>query len=134
MKDQNSEKIRERVLSLIDSEFESDVAFEKEMNLPPKTVNNWRRGRSGSFMKILPKLSERFRVSAGELLDMPIIGDSSELSPEEIRLLTIYRRSRTLPPKVRQFLFETLESTISLYLKTNSELKAKKKRSKAKSE
>ena len=49
MKDLNSEKIRERVLSLIDSEFESDVAFEKEMELPPKTVNNWRRKLSSSF-------------------------------------------------------------------------------------
>ena len=50
---ENNERIRERVLSLIDSEFESDAAFEREMELPEKTVNNWRRGRSASFMKIL---------------------------------------------------------------------------------
>ena len=33
---ENTEKIRERVLSLIDSEFESDAAFEREMNLAEK--------------------------------------------------------------------------------------------------
>lgn len=132
MKDANSEKIRERILSLIDSEFESDVAFEKEMDLAPKTVNNWRRGLSSSFMKILPRLSERFRVNVGELLDMPILGDSSELSEDEMHLLTLYRKSRTLPAKLRQSLSESLESVINLYLKTTAELKPKAKRSKAK--
>lgn len=132
MKDVNSEKIRERILSLIDSEFESDVAFEKELELPPKTVNNWRRGLSSSFMRILPKLSERFKVNVSELLDMPIIGESSELSPDEMHLLTLYRKSRTLPAKLRQSLSESLEGIINLYLKTTAELKPKKKRTKSK--
>lgn len=130
MKDVNSEKTRERILELIESEFSSDVAFEKEMSLPPKTVNNWRRGLSGSYMKILPKLSERFKVSVGELLDMPIIGDKSDLSEDEKKLLTVYRKSRTLTPKTRQYLFETLEATVNLYVKANQEMKEKKKRSK----
>ena len=131
MKDLNAEKIRERVLSLIDSEFESDVAFEKEMELPSKTVNNWRRRLSSSYMKILPKLSERFKVNVGELLDMPILGESSELSEDEIHILTLYRKSRTLPTKLRQSLSESIESIINLYLKTAAELKPKKKRTKS---
>ncbi len=36
-----TEKIRARVLSLIGSEFESDAAFEREMDLAEKTVSNW---------------------------------------------------------------------------------------------
>ena len=131
MKDLNAEKIRERILSLIDSEFESDVAFEKEMELPPKTVNNWRRHLSSSYMKILPKLSERFKVNVSELLDMPILGESSELSEDEIHILTLYRKSRTLPTKLRQSLSESIESIINLYLKTAAELKPKKKRTKS---
>ncbi len=131
MKDLNSEKIRERVLSLIDSEFESDVAFEKEMELPAKTVNNWRRKLSSSYMKILPKLSERFKVNVGELLDMPIIGESSELSEDEVHILTLYRKTRTLPAKLRQSLSESIESIINLYLKTTADLKPKNKRSKS---
>ena len=44
-----TEKIRERVLALIDSEFESDASFERELGLSEKTVSNWRRGRSASL-------------------------------------------------------------------------------------
>ena len=113
---ENTEKIRERVLSLIDSEFESDAAFEREMELGEKTVNNWRRGRSSSFMRILPELSELFGVNIGELLDIPIRDDSSELSDEELELLTLYRKAHVLPKKHRLALKETLEVTINMYL------------------
>ncbi len=125
MKSENTEKIRERVLSLIESEFESDAAFERVMSLPEKTVNNWRRGRSASFMRMLPELSSRFGVNIGELLDMPLRRDTSELSEEELRLLHLYRRSRTLPQKMRTALRETLETTINLYISTATELKNK---------
>ena len=113
---EGTEKIRERVLSLIDSEFESDAAFEREMDLAEKTVNNWRRGRSSSFMRILPQLSELFGVNIGELMDLPLRDDSSELSDEEIELLTLYRRTHILPKKLRIALKQTLEATINMYL------------------
>ena len=113
---EGTEKIRERVLSLIDSEFESDAAFEREMDLAEKTVNNWRRGRSSSFMRILPQLSELFGVNIGELMDLPLRDDSSELSDEELELLTLYRRTHILPKKQRIALKQTLEATINMYL------------------
>ena len=118
---EQTEKIRERVLSLIDSEFESDAAFERDMELPEKTVNNWRRGRSASFMRILPQLSELFGVNIGELLDIPIRDDSSELSNEEVELVSLYRKTHALPKKQRLALKETLESTINLYLSSHEE-------------
>ena len=124
---EKGEKIRERVLSLIDSEFESDAAFERAMSLPEKTVNNWRRGRSSSFMKMLPALSERFRVNIGELLDIPLRRDTSELSEEELRILHLYRKSRVLPQKLREALNTTLEDVITLYIATAGEVKAKRK-------
>ena len=125
MNSQDTAKIRERVLSLISSEFESDAAFERELSLPDKTVSNWRRGRSSSFIKMLPALSEHFGVNVGELLDIPISGDSSELSDEEIELLELYRKTRPLPSKVRSALRETLENTINLYLTSLTEQKRK---------
>ncbi len=125
MKTENTEKIRERVLSLIESEFESDAAFEREIGLAEKTVNNWRRCRSASFMRILPKLSEVFGVNVGELLDMPLRRDTSELSEEELHLLHLYRKSRTLSQKMRSALRETLETTINLYILTAQEQKAR---------
>ena len=128
MKNENTEKIRDRVLSLIESEFESDAAFEREMGLAEKTVNNWRRGRSASFMRILPKLSETFGVNVGELLDMPLRRDTSELSEEELHLLHLYRKSRSMPQKMRTALRETLETTINLYITSAAEYRKEKKK------
>ena len=125
MKNENTEKIRERILSIVEAEYESDAAFERALGLAEKTVNNWRRGRSSSFMKMLPALSESFGVNIGALLDMPLRRDTSELSDEEMNLLHLYRKSHTLPAKMRAALRETIETTISLYISTASELKAK---------
>lgn len=129
---ENNEKIRQRILSLIDTEFESDAAFERAMGLKDKTVNNWRRARSASYMKMLPVLSERFSVNVGELLDMPLRKDTSELSEDELHILHLYRRSRTMPPKMRAALKETIENLITLYIKSASELKAQKREKKKK--
>lgn len=125
MNNENAEKIRERILSLIDSEFESDAAFERALGLSEKTVNNWRRGRSASYMKMLPRLSEEFRVNVGELLDMPLRQNTSELSEDELHLLHLYRKSRTMPQRLRQALRETIEQTIELYIKSAGEFKGK---------
>jgi len=123
MKENNTERIRARILALIESEFESDAAFERAMGLADKTVNNWRRGRSASFMKMLPGLSEEFRVNIGELMDMPLRRDTSELSEEELHLLRLYRKSRSMPETMRSALRETLETTINLYISTHHEVK-----------
>jgi len=128
MKKEDVKNVKERVLSLIDSEFESDAAFERALGLPEKTVNNWRRDRSSSYMKMLPRLSEQFRVNVGELLDIPLRNNTSELSEEELHLLHLYRKSRTLPIKLREALRKNLESTIALYIESVGELKSKSKK------
>lgn len=132
MSKENNEKIRLRILSLIDSEFESDAAFERALGLKDKTVNNWRRGLSASYMKMLPALSDCFSVNVGELLDIPVRKDTSELSEDELHLLHLYRRSRTMPPKMRAALRETMENLITLYIKSASEIKAAKREKKKK--
>ena len=130
MSRENVEKIRERVLLLIESEFESDAAFEREMGIAEKTVNNWRRCRSSSFMRMLSHLSECFGVNVGELLDIPLRKDCSELSDDEIELLTLYRKSRALPEEMRVALRTTLENTINLYIKSLSRKNSRKKAAK----
>ena len=114
----NTEVIRERILDLIESEYESDVTFERGFGLAPKTVNNWRRGRSASFMKMLPTIAENFNVNITDLLNMPIRRDTSELSEEELHLLMLYRKARNLPLQLRKALSHTIETTISLYIET----------------
>ena len=128
MKQDNTERIRARILTLIESEFESDAAFERAVGLADKTVNNWRRARSSSFMKMLPRLAEEFKVNIGELMDMPLRRDTSELSEEELQLLKLYRRSRAMPEAMRRALKETIETTINLYIESYSEVKEAPKR------
>ena len=125
---ERTERARERVLALIKNEFDSDASFERELGLPTKTVNNWRRGRSASFMKMLPRLAECFEVGVGELLDVPIQKDTSELSEDEIGLLTLYRKSCVLSPKQRLALAKTLESIINLYISSAPEKGSSRKK------
>lgn len=124
MKKTNTEAIRGRILKLIESEYESDAAFERAAGLSDKTVNNWRRGRSASFMRMLPQLSEMFRVNISELMDMPLSGDSSELSEDELKILSLFRRSRTMPQPMREALAKTISDTIELYLTAYVEVKS----------
>lgn len=119
----NKNQVLEKIIALIESEFESDAAFERSVGLADKTVSNWRRGRSASYMKMLPRLSEIFRVNIGEILGMPISKDTSELSQEELKLLYLYRRTRTMPVKMRTALRETLENIIKLYLDSSAQVK-----------
>ena len=133
MKDVSSERIKDKLISLIESEFESDAAFERALGLPQKTVNNWRRDRSRSYMNMLPRLSEVFSVSVSELMDMPL-KNGFELSDDEIHLLSLYRSARVLPKTLRDALRKNLESTVNLYVdaykEQESALKEPKKRKK----
>ncbi len=128
MRNEANSNTRDKVLLLIENEFESDAAFERELGLQSKTVNNWRRGRSSSYMRMLPKLAEAFEVSVGELLDMPITGNTSDLSDDEIALLTLYRKSGVLSPKQRVALTKTLEIVINLYLSSMIDKKKMQKK------
>lgn len=124
------EKTRERVIGLIESEFESDAAFERAMNLPEKTVNNWRRGRSSSFMKNLQEIAEICGVNLAAVMDMPIGPDAPELTGDEVELLTLYRKARVMPKKMRLALKSTLEYTINMYIEALAEQKGKGKSAK----
>lgn len=128
MSNQTTESTRQTLLSLIEAEYESDAAFERALGLAEKTVNNWRRGRSASFMKMLPLLSERFRVPMTALMDLPLRGEAAELSEEELHLLHLYRKSRTLPKPMRSALIQTVEATIKLYIQSAEGLIGEKKR------
>lgn len=126
MRNESTENIRSRILSLIESGFESDAAFERALDLPSKTVNNWRRGLSASFMKMLPRLSEEFGVNVGELLDIPLRRDTSELSEEELHILHLYRKARTMPQPMRAALRDTIENTINMYISSYQTVKQKR--------
>ena len=129
---ESTERTRERVIGLIESEFESDAAFERAMSLPEKTVNNWRRGRSASFMKALPEIAEICGVNVAAIMDMPISDDAPDLTSDEMELLTLYRKARVMPKRMRLALKDTLKSTINMYIDALAETKSKGRSSKEK--
>ena len=124
---ESTERVRERVLDLIESEFESDASFERAMALPEKTVNNWRRGRSASFMKNLPEIAEICGVNIAAIMDIPISAENPELTEDELELLTLYRKARLMPKRLRLALKDTLKSTINMYIDASSQTKSRSK-------
>ena len=76
---------------MIAREFSSDAAFERAASLPKKTVSNWRRGLSSSFMKMLPTLADLFGVAAQELIDTEGKVRHAVLTDDEEKLLSLYR-------------------------------------------
>ena len=124
---ESTEKVRERVIDLIESEFESDAAFERALSLPEKTVNNWRRGRSASFMKKLPEIAEICGVNIAAIMDIPISADNPELTEDELELLAFYRQARMMPKGLRLALKDPLESTINMYIEASTQAKSKAK-------
>ena len=109
------ERIREKVLRLIDLKYDSDAAFEHAACLPPKTVSNWRRGRSTSYMKQLGKIAPLLGIHAADFL---LDAGSDDYGQ---RLLHLWRRTEVLPPEERAALTETLSQVIRLYLSSHKE-------------
>ncbi len=127
-----NQAIAERIFSLIDADFESDAAFERAVGLPEKTVNNWRRGRSASYMKRLPQLAQAFRVPLSDLISQGEDRDVSELSEEEWHLVHLYRKARTLPKEQRRAMEETLSAVVKLYISGPTPVQLKKSAARAK--
>ena len=68
----------EIILDLIKINYSSDVAFEEAAGLKRKTVDNWKRGLSKSYLKMIPKLCELFNVKPDYILGIEIPDATSE--------------------------------------------------------
>ena len=91
----------ETISKLIKRDFQSDVAFEKSLGLKPKTVSNWKRGLSTSYLKMIPQLCETFNVSTDYLLGraVPTAAELQQsVSPEVIEML---EKIKDLSPEKR---------------------------------
>jgi transcriptional regulator with XRE-family HTH domain len=119
MKSEIVEKLRVRVLSLVEQEYTSDADFERELGLKDKTVSNWRRGLSASFVKLAPEVAEAFGLTLSELMDIAPSRDAYDLSDDEVHLLTLFRKTSALQKEQRKALLDSIESLTILYLKSH---------------
>ena len=126
MSNPTTESTREMLLSLIEAEYESDAAFERAASLPKKTVSNWRRGLSSSFMKMLPTLADLFGVAAQELIDTEGKVRHAVLTDDEEKLLSLYRSTEGLSRKTRSELLLAFENMTTLSLSANDDKRVKK--------
>jgi len=60
----------EKILKLIKDSSLSDKTFEDTLGIPNRTVNDWKRGKSESYMKKLPEIAKLFGISADYLLGL----------------------------------------------------------------
>lgn len=63
------DKTLERIIKLIEKDYTSYFAFENDFGIRNKTVDNWKRGRSKSYYKIIRELADFFDVTPNYLLD-----------------------------------------------------------------
>ena len=91
------------------------AAFERAMDLPPKTVSNWRRGVSHSYLSMIPQIAHLLHTTPDVLL-----GETEKAEAEWIeetqRLQGLYMQAKDLPRHRRLALCRTLEAVMKLYL------------------
>lgn len=105
-----TDEVGETLLLLISKTYPSDAAFERAAGLPQKTVSNWRRGKSTSYLKMLPTLAEKLGVSPSDLLTAS--RETRGLTLSEQELLRAFRETETLPDGEREDLKNTLLTII----------------------
>ncbi|MDR2558899.1 MAG: helix-turn-helix domain-containing protein [Oscillospiraceae bacterium] len=74
------------ILKLIRENYKSNAAFERELGLTPLTVSDWKRKKSESYLKMLPKLSECFNVTTDYLLGNYTADTITPATKEQVKL------------------------------------------------
>ena len=78
-------------------------------------------------MKNLPEIAEICGVNIAAIMDIPISAENPELTEDELELLTLYRKARLMPKRLRLALKDTLKSTINMYIDASSQTKSRSK-------
>ena len=78
----NEQTVAQHLFSLLDESAKTDKELEMALKLKPKTVSNWRRGRSHGYMRYLPEIAAFFGVTL-LMRFMCTLPDSAECEPFE---------------------------------------------------
>ena len=90
------------------------AAFERALGVPPKTVSNWRRGASHSYLSMLPQISQLLSTTPDVLLGN-LEKAEEEWAREAECLHALFVKAKKLPPHRREALYHTLEDVMKLY-------------------
>lgn len=116
----------DKILALIGTKYPSDAAFESKHGLKPKTVYEWKRKRSKSYMDIVVQIATDFNVTTDYLLGVEV-GNRQENAPErDDKLRLIARRITEIPEKDREKVLAIFEATLDTFLKKDNDEKNKR--------
>lgn len=101
--DRINKEVLYNILNLKNGKNLSDVQFCKEFGINSKTLDNWKRGKSKSYMNMLEILSAYFQVSTGYLL-----GNEQKNKPttESDELAELFEITKDFTPEERAALVE----------------------------
>ncbi len=109
---QTDRPVLREILLLAGQRYESHALFEEALKLSPKTVNNWKAGRSSSYLKMLPAIASLLSVEPSLLLEARMPREGGSL--REAEFLALLRECRVIPEDIRERLFENVRSMIRL--------------------
>ena len=70
------------------------VDLANKLEVTDKAVSSWERGRTEPSIGMIEKMCEIFHCKKSDIIDGPVISDVHMIiSPEEIRVLSSYRRA-----------------------------------------
>lgn len=76
---ESKDVVRQNVVRLIDDIYISYKDFESEFGLKPNTVTEWKRGRSNTFLSILPEIADAFDCTIDSLFNRKNIEKDSRI-------------------------------------------------------
>jgi len=79
------DKTLEKIIKLIEKDYTSYFAFENDFGIRNKTVDNWKRGRSKSYYKMISELAEFFNVTPNYLINQTNENRSEPPTDDEIK-------------------------------------------------
>jgi len=115
--DDRGDLILAKILSLLSEQQSPDTELERALGLSAKTVSNWRRGISHSYLRRLPEIAAFLGVSPSVLEGTDGDGETAPtLTADELALLSRYREACRSSPARRRALFEALDRVLVLFL------------------
>jgi transcriptional regulator with XRE-family HTH domain len=110
--DKINKEVLDNILNLKNSRNLSDAKFCSEFGLNPKTFDNWKRGKSKSFMKMLEIIACYFDVSVDYLLGneqkIKLLTEREKLNQENLNIMN------SLPDDLYKVAHEQLKSLAAL--------------------
>ena len=106
----------ERILDLKKKHGMRDVALERAIGVPGRTIDAWKRGLSRSYVKHIPAFARVFNVSTDYLLCM----QEHDIPPE---MQVLARKAEAIPEGERGRIMSLLNATMDTFLESREAAK-----------